>query len=63
MSDEKKPSLHSRVTTDGLDRTPHRAFLRGMGLDDEAIAKPFIGVVTAAGETTPCVMNLAPQAT
>ena len=63
MSDEKKPSLHSRVTTDGLDRTPHRAFLRGMGLDDEAIAKPFIGVVTTAGETTPCVMNLAPQAT
>ena len=62
MSDEKKPSLHSRVTTDGLDRTPHRAFLRGMGLDDEAIAKPFIGVVTTAGETTPCVMNLVPQA-
>ena len=63
MSVKKKPSLHSRVTTDGLDRTPHRAFLRGMGLDDEAIAKPFIGVVTTAGETTPCVMNLAPQAT
>tara|TARA_B100000315_G_C14582923_1_gene591447 strand:+ start:198 stop:1931 length:1734 start_codon:yes stop_codon:yes gene_type:complete len=63
MSDGKKQSLHSRVTTDGLDRTPHRAFLRGMGLDDEAIAKPFIGVVTTAGETTPCVMNLAPQAT
>ena len=33
-----------------------------MGLDDEAIGKPFIGVVTTAGETTPCVMNLAPQA-
>ena len=63
MSDQKNKSLHSRVTTDGLDRTPHRAFLRGMGLDDEAIAKPFIGVVTTAGETTPCVMNLAPQAT
>ncbi|MBT7953933.1 MAG: dihydroxy-acid dehydratase, partial [Rhodospirillaceae bacterium] len=62
MSDQKRKSLHSRVTTDGLDRTPHRAFLRGMGLDDEAIAKPFIGVVTTAGETTPCVMNLAPQA-
>ncbi len=56
----KRP-LHSRVTTVGLDRTPHRAFLRGMGLDDAAIAKPFIGVVSTAGETTPCVMNLAPQ--
>ncbi|MBT5938419.1 MAG: dihydroxy-acid dehydratase, partial [Rhodospirillaceae bacterium] len=62
MSGKKSKPLHSRVTTDGLDRTPHRAFLRGMGLDDEAIAKPFIGVVTTAGETTPCVMNLAPQA-
>ncbi|MAV88619.1 MAG: dihydroxy-acid dehydratase [Rhodospirillaceae bacterium] len=54
--------IRSHVTTLGLDRTPHRAFLRGMGLDDEAISKPFIGVVTTAGETTPCVMNLTPQA-
>ncbi len=61
MTDSKKP-LHSRVTVEGLDRTPHRAFLRGMGLGDEAIAKPFIGVVSTSGETTPCVMNLAPQA-
>jgi len=33
-----------------------------MGLDDDAISKPFVGVVTTAGETTPCVMNLTPQA-
>ena len=59
---QKKISLHSRVTTVGLDRTHHRAFLRAMGLDDEAIGKPFIGVVTTAGETTPCVMTLTPQA-
>ena len=59
---QKQISLHSRVTTVGLDRTPHRAFLRAMGLDDEAIGKPFIGVVTTAGETTPCVMTLTPQA-
>ena len=52
----------SRITTDGLERTPHRAFLRGMGLDDEAIARPFIGVVSAAGEMTPCNLTLAPQA-
>jgi dihydroxy-acid dehydratase len=62
MTDSKPKPLHSRVTTDGLDRTPHRAFLRGMGLNDEDIAKPFIGVVSTSGETTPCVMNLAPQA-
>ena len=54
--------LRSRITTDGLDRTPHRAFLRAMGLDDEAIARPFIGVVSTKGEVTPCTMTLGAQA-
>ena len=54
--------LRSRVTTEGLERAPHRAFLRAMGLDDEAIARPFIGVATTAGEVTPCNMTLGPQA-
>ena len=56
------PRLRSRITTDGIDRTPHRAFLRATGLDDAAIARPFIGVVTTAGEVTPCSMTLAVQA-
>ena len=47
----------SRVTTDGLDRAPHRAFMRAMGLDDEAIAKPMVGVVSMKGEQTPCNMT------
>jgi dihydroxy-acid dehydratase len=49
--------LRSRVTTDGLDRAPHRAFMRAMGLDDAAIAKPMIGVVSMKGEQTPCNMT------
>jgi len=36
--------------------------MRGMGLDDAAIARPFIGVVTTANETSPCNANLAEQA-
>jgi dihydroxy-acid dehydratase len=56
------PRLRSRITTDGLDRTPHRAFMRGMGLDDAAMAKPFIGVVSTESEVTPCTMGLAAQA-
>ncbi|HWK45930.1 MAG TPA: dihydroxy-acid dehydratase [Stellaceae bacterium] len=56
------PKLRSRITTDGLDRTPHRAFLRGLGLSDEQIAQPFIGVVTTQAEVTPCTMGLAAQA-
>jgi dihydroxy-acid dehydratase len=49
--------LRSRVTTDGLDRAPHRAFMRAMGLDDADIAKPMVGVVSQKGEQTPCNMT------
>jgi dihydroxy-acid dehydratase len=49
--------LRSRVTTDGLDRAPHRAFMRAMGLDDTALAKPMVGVVSMKGEQTPCNMT------
>lgn len=62
MSGKGPRPLRSRITTDGLDRTPHRAFLRAMGLDDEAIAKPMIGVVSMKGETTPCNMSHGWQA-
>src|SRR5438270_8277966 len=55
--DELMKNLRSRVTTDGLDRAPHRAFMRAMGLDDAAIAKPFVGVVSMKGEQTPCNMT------
>ncbi len=54
--------LRSRITTDGLDRTPHRGFMRGMGLDDAAIARPFVGIVTTQSETSPCNANLGDQA-
>ncbi len=61
-SKSNQPPLRSRITTDGLERTPHRAFLRGMGLDDDAIARPFVGIVTTANETSPCNANLGEQA-
>jgi dihydroxy-acid dehydratase len=47
----------SRVTTDGIDRAPHRAFMRAMGLDDAALARPMVGVVSMKGEQTPCNMT------
>ncbi|HXZ50392.1 MAG TPA: dihydroxy-acid dehydratase [Burkholderiales bacterium] len=46
--------LPSRITVEGLDRAPHRAFLRGLGLSDADIGKPFVGVVSADGRVTPC---------
>ena len=53
--------LRSDITRLGLDRTPHRAFMRAMGLDDEAIAKPMVGVVSMKGYITPCNMTHGPQ--
>src|ERR1700751_5309764 len=49
--------LRSDITREGLARTPHRAFMRAMGLDDAAIQKPMIGVVSMKGEQTPCNMT------
>jgi hypothetical protein len=49
--------LRSDITREGLTRTPHRAFMRAMGLDDAAIQKPMIGVVSMKGEQTPCNMT------
>jgi dihydroxy-acid dehydratase len=49
--------LRSAITREGLTRTPHRAFMRAMGLDDAAIEKPMVGVVSMKGEQTPCNMT------
>jgi dihydroxy-acid dehydratase len=48
------PILPSRVTVEGLDRAPHRAFLHALGLKDADFAKPFIGVASTDGRVTPC---------
>ena len=48
------PNLPSRVTVEGIDRAPHRAFLRGLGLSDNDIKRPFVGVASTDGRVTPC---------
>jgi dihydroxy-acid dehydratase len=50
-------TLRSEITKRGLSRTPHRAFMRAMGFDDAAIARPMVGVVSMKGEQTPCNMT------
>jgi dihydroxy-acid dehydratase len=59
---DPKRDYRSRIAIEGLDRTPHRAFLRACGLDDHDLDKPQIGIVSTQGENTPCSMSLAPQA-
>jgi len=46
--------LASRITVEGLDRAPHRAFLRALGVSDDDLAKPFVGVASTDGRVTPC---------
>ena len=48
------PILPSRITVEGLDRAPHRAFLHGLGLSDADIRRPFVGVASTDGRVTPC---------
>jgi len=51
--------LPSRITVEGIDRAPHRAFLRGLGLSDADIQKPFVGVASTANNVTPCNAGLS----
>ena len=48
------PILPSRVTVEGLDRAPHRAFLHALGVSGADLAKPFVGVASTDGRVTPC---------
>jgi dihydroxy-acid dehydratase len=52
----------SSVVTDGASRAPHRAFFRSMGLTDEDIYKPWVGVASSWNEATPCNLTLDRQA-
>ena len=43
---------------EGTARAPHRAMYKAMGLSDDDLAKPFIGVSHTGNEATPCNMHL-----
>ena len=53
----------SAVMTDGPDRAPARAMLKAIGFDDDALAKPIVGVATTWIETMPCNINQRDLAT
>ena len=48
---------HSSKLTDGVDRAPARAMLKGVGLTDDDLAKPLVGVASMWIETMPCNLN------
>src|SRR3954451_18938248 len=48
------PKHNSRALLEGPARAAARAQLKGIGFDDEALAKPIVGVATTWTETMPC---------
>jgi dihydroxy-acid dehydratase len=47
----------SGALTEGVDRAPARAMLKGVGFTDADLARPLVGVATSWIETMPCNLN------
>ncbi|MEQ8745507.1 dihydroxy-acid dehydratase [Pyruvatibacter sp.] len=57
-----KSKLPSRHVTVGPQRAPHRSYYYAMGLTQEEIDQPFVGVATCWNEAAPCNIALQRQA-
>ncbi|MFM1982537.1 MAG: hypothetical protein RJB22_1256 [Pseudomonadota bacterium] len=57
-----KSKLPSRHVSVGPERAPHRSYYYAMGLTEEQIAQPFVGVVSAGNDSAPCNTTLDHQA-
>jgi dihydroxy-acid dehydratase len=57
-----KKRLPSRHVTEGAERAPHRSYYYAMGLSEEQIHQPFVGVVSCWNEAAPCNIALMRQA-
>lgn len=57
-----KSLLPSRHVTEGPSRAPHRSYFYAMGITEEEIHSPWVGVATCWNEAAPCNIALARQA-
>ena len=62
MTTFDKSKLPSRHVTEGPERAPHRSYYYAMGLTDEEIHRPFVGVASCWNEAAPCNIALMRQA-
>ncbi|MFN6564786.1 MAG: dihydroxy-acid dehydratase [Nostoc sp. ChiSLP01] len=51
-------NFRSKVVTQGVQRSPNRALLRGVGFRDEDFNKAIVGVANAYSTITPCNMGI-----
>src|SRR6476659_9590045 len=54
----KLPRPRSAVVFDGPDRAHARAYMKGIGFDDEALSKPTVGIANTWTEAMPCNFHL-----
>ncbi len=52
------PKHRSRALTEGPERAAARAYLKGIGYDDDALARPIVAVANTWIETMPCNFHL-----
>ena len=57
-----KSRLPSRHVTEGPTKAPHRSYYYAMGMTEEEIHQPLIGVGTCWNEAAPCNITLSRQA-
>jgi len=57
-----KSRLPSRHVTEGPSRAPHRSYFYAMGITEEEIHQPWVGVATCWNEAAPCNIALNRQA-
>ena len=57
-----KSKLVSRYVTEGVESAPHRSYYYAMGLSEEEIHQPLVGVATCWNEAAPCNIALSRQA-
>ncbi len=57
-----KSRMPSRHVTVGPGRAPHRSYYYAMGLTEDEIDQPFVGVATCWNEAAPCNIALSRQA-
>ncbi|HBM12212.1 MAG TPA: dihydroxy-acid dehydratase, partial [Rhodospirillaceae bacterium] len=57
-----KSKLPSRHVSVGPSSAPHRSYYYAMGMTEEEIALPFVGVATCWNEAAPCNISLSRQA-
>jgi dihydroxy-acid dehydratase len=57
-TETKLPRPRSSVVFDGPDRAHSRAYMKGIGFDDDALSRPTVGIANTWTEAMPCNFHL-----